>query len=518
MYLILIKQKLTLFSFILLIILFPKQIYAQVIPIKCIKIDGSTILTSEIDDLLVTYQHQKVKSQQLQELVTAITNLYLDRGYITSGAFFPEQEIIDGVVIIRVVEGKLEKIEIEGLKRLKKGYIYSRFWEVSQGVFNINKLKKALESIQVDPLIDTIKAELVSGTNSNRSVLLLNIEEAPLFKSGFALNNRASPTIGEVRGIATLSHQNLLGLGDRAFVQYDLTEGFSTYNLNYTLPLNFSGTAISLGYREGESRIIEVPFDDVNIRAEADTIYLRLIQTLLRSPTTESSISLTFDRSTSRTFISEDIPFSFTDGSQNGRFQLSVLRLSGDWLKRSNRSVISLKSQLSFGVDLFDVTLNENDPDGLFFSWLGQVQWAKALSQDQNIVLITRLATQLTTQSLLPFEKFTLGGASTVRGYRQNRAVGDNGLVGTVEVAFSVVENEAEWGNLKLIPFFDLGRVWNTDGDFSQSLVSLGLSLDWQLRNFLSFRLDFGIPLSDVESHGDSLSDSGVSFSVQFNP
>lgn len=513
-----IKQRLITFCFIVLLCLFPKPLLAQSKPIKTIKVDGHTVLISEIDYLLSTYQDQEIGLQQLQEIVTAINALYLNRGYITSGAFFPEQEIIDGVAIIQVIEGTLENIEIEGLRRIKIGYINSRFEEVNQGVFNINKLQKSLESIQVDPLIENVQAELVSGKNDYSSILLLDIEEAPVLKSSFTVNNRASPTIGEIRGVATLSHQNLLGLNDRAFAQYDITEGYSTYQLNYTVPLNYSGTAMKVEYREGESRVIEEPFDEVDIRAEADTFSLGLIQTIVRSPTTESSLSLIFDRSTSRSFILEDFPFSFTDGSENGRFQLSVLRLAGNWLKRLDRSVIAFNSQLNFGVDLFDATLNENEPDGLFFSWLGQVQWARALNQEQNIVLITRLATQLTPDALLPFEKFTLGGATTVRGYRQNRLVGDNGIVGSFEVAFSVIEDEDDWGELKLIPFFDAGRVWNTDGDFSQSLVSLGLGLDWQFRNFLSLRLDLGIPLTDSQSDGDSLSDDGISFSVQLTP
>lgn len=511
-----IKQRFTTFFLVLLFCLFPRYLAARSIPIKQIKIDGNTVLIPEINNLLANYQERGIDRQQLPQVVAAINNLYLERGYITSGAFLPQQKIIDGIAIVRVVEGKLENIEIDGLKRLRKNYINSRFRKVSEGVFNINNLQKALESLQVDPLIENVRAELVSGTESNTSILLVDIEEASVLEGSLTVNNWASPTIGEIRGIATLTHQNLLGFGDRAFAQYDLTEGFSNYRLEYRFPLNYRGTAIQLGYREGESRIIESPFDDADIRAEADTFSFSLIQTLLRSPNTESSLSLSFERSTSRTFIFEDMPFSFSDGPENGRFQLSVLRFSGDWLKRLDQSVISLISQLNFGLDLFDATINDNEPDGIFFSWLGQAQWARALNQERDIILITRLVTQLTPHSLLPLEKFTLGGATTVRGYRENRLVGDNGILGSVELAFSVIEDE--WGELKLIPFFDLGRVWDVDGDFSQTLASLGLGLDWQFRNFVSFQLNFGLPLTDLEPDRDSLSDNGISFSVQLTP
>ena len=507
-------KKLFLLIFICSIGLFPRHISAQTI--QKIKVEGSTVLSAEIDSLIFPYNHQKIDEQKLQELTTAITKLYVDQGYITSGAFLPEQEIIDGMVTIRVVEGVLRKnVETKGLKRLKQGYINSQFEQVSKGVLNLNKLKQALESLQADPLIKNVQADLVPGIRSDTSVLSLNIEEASIWKTGLTINNRASPTIGEIRGIAVLSNQNLLGLRDRLFVQLDVTEGFFTYEFNYKIPLNYSGTAISAGYRNGDSETVEKPFARLGIRAEAETFTVEFSQEIVRTPTTKFVVGVLFDRRLSQTLIFDEEPFSFTEGPENGRSQLSVFRVKGDWLKRSRRSVISLRSQLSFGVDLFDVTKNDNAPDARFFSGLVQIQWATALDKEQRIVLAARGAGQFTPDSLLPFEQFSLGGATTVRGYRHNGLLGDNGVVGSCEVSFRLFDHE-DWGRLRLIPFVDLGRVWNTDGNFAESLVSVGLGFDWQLRNFFFFRLDYAFPLSEVENFGDSIDDSRISFSLQF--
>ena len=509
-----VKKRVIFPIFGLLVSLFPQYVWAQ--PIERINISGATIFSAEIDSLTASYLNQEFELQRLKELTTAITNLYLKQGYITSGAFLPKQEIVEGIVNIYVVEGRLEQIEIEGLKRLKKSYINSHLKAASQGVFNINKLKEALESLQIDPWIENVQGELVSGTSPETSILWLKIKEAPVFKSSFTVNNWASPTIGEVRGVVKLNHQNLLGKRDRAFAQYDVTGGSSTYELKYTIPLNYRGTAISVGYRNGDSKIIEEPFDAVDISAEADSFSVELIQELARSTTTVSRVSLIFERIASNTSLRSE-PFSFTSGPQDGRSRLSVFRVKGDWLKRFDLNVLSLRSQLSLGVDLFDVTINENDPDGLFLSWFGQLQWGKALNKEQNIVLITRLVAQLTPNSLLPLEQFSLGGATTVRGYRYNYLFGDNGVVVNLEVAFTLLD-DSDWGQFKLIPFFDLGRVWDTDDALRQSLASVGLGIDWQLRESISLRFDFALPLTDVEDRGNSLSDSGISFSLQFNP
>jgi len=53
---------------------------------------------------------------------------------------------------------------------------------------------------------------------------------------------------------------------------------------------------------------------------------------------------------------------------------------------------------------------------------VGQFQWVQAIAQDTTFV--ARIGTQLTPDSLLPLEQFSIGGVETVRGYRQSRFLG----------------------------------------------------------------------------------------------
>ena len=513
-----VRIKFILVNFILFLSLSAPKLAAQPLTIKELKIEGNTILAEEIEGLANSYLHQAIEERKLKELTDQITQLYVKQGYYTSGAFLTEQEISSGKIAIQVVEGELEQIEIEGLQRLKPNYINSRLQRASRVPFNIYQLEEALQSLQTDPLIERVQARLVGGTTAYTSVLLLEIEEARIFNSRIAINNSSPPNIGEIRGVVTLTSQNLLGLRDLALIQYDLTEGLSTYNLTYTVPLNLQGTTISVDYQDGDTQIIREPFDDLAIRSQADTLSFKLVQPIVRSATTEFVVGLGLDLSESKTFIFDDRPYSFTDGPQDGRSKLAIIRLSSDWLKRSEQNVLSLRSRFSLGVDLFDATVNKNAPDTRFFSWLGQIQWAKALNQEQDIILITRLAAQLASDSLLPFEQFNLGGASTVRGYRYNRLLGDNGFASTVELAFTVVNEPESWGILKLVPFVDVGAVWNNEGGNFESLASVGLGFDWQPRDWISLKFDYGIPLSDVEDLGNSLGDNGFSFSVKLLP
>lgn len=511
------KIKFILANLFLALSLSTPKLAAQPLNIKELKIEGNTVLTKEIESLVAPYLRQTIEEHQLKKLIEQITQLYVQQGYRTSGAFLTEQEISNGVIRIQIVEGELENIEIEGLQRLKPNYIKSGLKQASQVPLNIDELEKALQSLGADPLIEKVKARLVKGTTAYTSLLLLDIEEAHIFKTKIEVTNSSSPNIGEIKGGITLTAHNLLRLRDLALVQYNLAEGLSTYNLNYTVPLNLQGTAISVDYQNGNTKVIRELFDDLDIRARADTLSFKLLQPIVRSATTEFLMGLSFDISESRTFLFNDRPYSFADGAQDGRSKVTVIRWNTDWLKRSSQNVLSVRSRFSLGVDLFDATINENAPDTRFFSWLGQFQWARVLNQDRGIIFSTRLTAQFTSDALLPFEQFNLGGADTVRGYRYNRLLADNGFASTVELGFTIVNEPNGWGNLKLVSFADAGAVWDHDGSF-KSLASVGLGFDWQPRKWISLNLDYAIPLSAVQDLGNSLGDKGFSFSLKFLP
>jgi hemolysin activation/secretion protein len=194
---------------------------------------------------------------------------------------------------------------------------------------------------------------------------------------------------------------------------------------------------------------------------------------------------------------------------------VTVIRFSQEWLERSPTNVIAARSQFSFGIDAFGATINDSGTDGSFFSWQGQFQWVQQLSP--RLLLLTRVDAQLTPDSLLSPERFSLGGVDTVRGYVQNQLVADNGILGSMELRIPLT---ADPSLLQLTPFVDVGTAWNErspDPDRS-TLVGVGLGLRLLLDNRLSLRLDYGIPVISIGDRGDSLQDNGFYFSLRYQP
>lgn len=316
-----------------------------------IEILGSTVLQVEIDKLVQAFinrlrtENRDATFDELVDLRSQITQLYIDRGYITSGAFLPNnQDLTDGVIQIQVVEGVLERIEIGGLTRLQQSYVRSRLERAASRPLNRNDLVRALQLLQIDPLIQQVNAELTAGSSPGRNVLQVNLREAPPFTAAIIADNYQTSSVGSEQLSVAGSYTNLLGLGDRINAQYGLTRGQNLYDLGYTLPVNALDGTITLRYSNSNSDIIEEPFDQLGIRSEARTFSAGFRQPLFRSPNQEFAFGLSFDLRRSQTFILDDEPFSFSEGAENGESKVSVLRFSQEWLSRNRTSVLAARS------------------------------------------------------------------------------------------------------------------------------------------------------------------------------
>lgn len=484
--------------------------------VKKVEVQGNTILRDEIADLTQPYENREATFEDLLQLRSAIAQLYIKNGYTTSAAFLlNNQDLSSGIVQIRVVEGEIEQIEIGGLRRLRAGYVRSRLKKATSTPLNQQRLEEALQLLQLDPLIEQVNAELVAGSTQGSSILRVSLTEAPALHTATALENNQSPSIGSIQGNIAVSHDNALGFGDRLSARYGRTEGLDLYDISYNIPVNARNGILSFSYNNDDSRIIEEDFQDIGIRSEAQTYSLGFRQPLSRTPNSEFALSLGLDLRRSQTYILDDTPFSFTAGSEQGESKVTVIRFSQDWVNRGIRRVLAARSQFSLGVNAFDATINDTGTDGRFFSWLGQFQWVQQLSP-RNL-LVARIDAQLTPDSLLSLERFSVGGVDTVRGYQQNQLIADNGILGSVEVRVPLTSDPRL---LQLAPFFEIGTVWNNqeiDPD-PTTLASLGLGLRWLIKPNLSLRLDYGIPLISVDERGNSLQENGLYFSLRYQP
>ena len=481
---------------------------------------GSTIFSkAEFAAVMAPFTRRPITFTELIEARSAITKLYVDKGYKTSGAYIPPGPISDGVVTIKVVEGRLEAIQVTGNKRLRADYISDRIALATKPPLNINKLLEALQLLQLNPRIKTLSAELSAGVRPGTSLLQVNMTEAKTFRPRILLNNERFSSVGSFQRVLELRELNMTGNGDTIGLAYANTDGLNEIDFGYTFPITARNNTVGIRFNQIWSRVIEEPFDVLDLLGDSRVIDLTYRQPVIQSSRQELALGLTASRRESSTSLLGE-PFPLSPGAdEEGRTRLSILRFFQEWTRRGRKTVFALRSEFSFGLPIA-ATENPLPPDGEFFIWRGQAQWVRQLAPDTLVLL--RSNVQLADRPIVPFEQFGIGGLNSARGYRQNLFLVDNGVFISAEGRVPILRIYNGEGVLQIAPFIDFGNGWNNDdGRFfedSNRVLSAGLGLRWQWSDRLSARVDFGIPLISVGDEASGFDDQQIFFSIVATP
>lgn len=485
---------------------------------------GSTVFSSEKLSEITKPFTGKVSFDQLQEAAQAITDYYLKRNYPTTGAYVPSGQELkpdNAIVQIQVLEGKLEDIKVTGNQRLKSGYIQSRLARATQAPLNYDRLVESIRLLQQNPLLDQVTAELSAGKQPGTNLLEIKVKESNPLNLQILTENSRSPSIGSWQRRIQASHGNLLGYGDSLSLGYGNTSGSYSFDVGYSLPITPSNTTLSLNFGLTRSNVIEAPFNELDIISKSRYYEVTLRQPLFQSAqvnqTQELAIGLTGSRVESETSLL-DIPFKLSEGADpEGNTRITALRFFQEYLSRNSQQVLSFRSQFNFGLNALGSTINASGPDSRFFSWQGQGRWLRRLGDDFDFIVQTKI--QLADRTLPSLEQFSIGGASTVRGYRQDVRTSDNGIFGSVELQIPLWRSRDRTRTFQITPFADIGKVWSNDPFTTLNqplLASTGLGLLWR-SNHWTARMDWGIPLVQLEGTKKSLQESGLHLSVRYS-
>jgi len=493
--------------------------------LRSVAFEGNTVFPDEVlASVAQPFLGQEIGTEELETLRRLLTRQYVDAGYVNSGALLPDQTITEGRVTFAIIEGALDDIELTGAERMTARYLDRRIRLAAGPPLNVNELQRKLRLMLDDPLIHRIDAELSPGLRLGQGRLRLTVEEAPLLSVSAKIDNALQPSVGGEQVGATLVLRNATGLGEIVSLSPTFAEGFVELSANFGAPVSRFDTRLIGRALYSRSEIVEDPFDVLDIESESYEIGIGILQPLYRAPGRALTLALTHDYRVNKTFLLDD-PFSFSEGAENGRTAVSVIRGTLEWVDRSQEQVVALRSVLSVGTGLFDATTHDGStPDSEFVSWLGQGQWVRRLGKSDTRVVLRGQA-QWTTDRLLPMEKFSVGGVASVRGYREDLQTGDRGWNASLELQIPVLETPSLFaggnsggGRVTLIPFIDAGRAWNVDEPKNDTLVSAGAGLVWDINRSVRASLFFGRGLINrPDPADDDIQDIGLHFSLSAN-
>ncbi|SJM92900.1 ShlB/FhaC/HecB family hemolysin secretion/activation protein [Crenothrix polyspora] len=432
---------------------------------------------AKLQNIAKPFLHRAIDVGELEELRYRLTQHYIKNGYVNSGAVIPTQTFKNGLLNIQLIEGKLTAINIEGNGWLHPDYIRWRLMDDKP--FNSQTFQDRYLQLLNDPLIEYLNGNLKPLPELGQSALDLHVTRARPYQLALHLNNYNPPSIGAEQLQAEAWVRNLTRWGDKFDFRFDTSKGSAVYAGGMSIPLNAYGTLFDFHFETGKSSIVEEPLNKANIGSHVTNFSWTLSYPVYQTAEQNLILGVNLSSRFNQTSLLDQDCFKFNKAPCKNT--TVALRFFQDYSGRFEHHVFAARSTFSMGLDALGSTLQSasKGPDSRYFAWLGQVQHAWKV-MDNGAQLRLRGNLQLSNQAVLSQEKIAVGGVYSVRGYRENELVRDNGYSTSIEFHYPLWDTQGSYPNaLTIFPFMDYGAAWN-DRDNADYLHSLGIGLSWQ--------------------------------------
>jgi hemolysin activation/secretion protein len=367
----------------------------------------------------------------------ALVKLYRERGYGTVSVDIPEQSVEGGVVRLKVVEGTLDRVAVEGARYFSHRQIRAGVPELASGkVPDLNALQAQLTRLAGQSADRTIVPVLRAGREPGLVDATLKVDDHVPVHASVDVNDRYTADTSRTRVSATLSYDYLFGRPQSLALQYQTAPsapsevrawGLSWVDRDpgglpgswsaYFVDSNSDVAALGAVAVLGKGRIAGLRRSFVLAARQDETLYASVgadYKSFLENILVETGPP-------ARTPIHYLTTVASLGGSRN----------AGHWRFEGSSTLTFELSQVVNSED--DFAFKRYRAHASFVTLRGDARLGYVLPADFSLGL--KLAAQRAGAPVVSNEQFSLGGIDTVRGYLEAELLADNALSGSLEFA-----------------------------------------------------------------------------------
>ena len=454
--------------------------------------NASQILTpAEIEAITSTLVDRDVTIKELFEAVAAINESYKAKGCATCQAFLPPQKVAGGIVEIRLVEGALSAVRVEGANYIREGFILDRIHARPGEVLDVKALEKDLAFINNTNDFKTA-ASLKPGASFGTVDAVIRALEPPRFGLTLFGDNAGRDETGRNRTGLIFNARSVFGVSDPLTISASGSEGALAGSVGYSLPVNRWGTRIGMQYDSSAIDIRSGPFAKLDITGTASNAGLTLTQPLIAENQLRLNVFGGYNTKDSITKFA---------GSPITRADTRAFSLGFDAQRFTGQGFWYTRQVVTSGT-----TSYAGDSD--FIKYNADALWTENFRG--GVTTVVRGSFQLSNEPRLPtFEQFFLGGMATVRGYPEGLLIGARGYFVSGELQFPLLGGRAASpgapagsDRLRGVMFIDHGGVipggiTGSHFGWTDTLTSAGTGLLYNFSRYLNGRVMLGFPLAE---------------------
>lgn len=457
------------------------------LPLKEIIIEGNTMVSQEeMREVMILQEGQVFSQKILKNDLDRISQLYKDIGYLLiniKDVNFDKE----GKLWINISEGRLEKIVIEGNDKTKEKVITREMTIEPGDLFNFDNAKKSLQDIYNLGYFEDVSMRLDPGNEEDSVVLVIKVIEKNTGKFGVG----AGYSFGEgFMGYINVEEANLFGNGQSLKAELEVGN-MTTYKLSFYEPW-FGNTPTFLGLSVYNS--IYNKDETVNaIASEYEEHFLGAKLSFGRKFENDVKIGVELKtENASYELISGNLPDDISEGLTNSITPIITYDTRDDVFNPTEGWYDSFSVQFSGGILGGDYDYRKYD---LVLRTYITTDILEEKGEESTLVntinegvLALRAMGGYSDSKLPSFDRYEIGGVSTIRGYDYEEFSGDKMLVLNAEYRFPLAEN------FQGVVFADCGNAWDYDEPISINDLKFGAGLGVRFDTPIgAIRIDYGI-------------------------
>ena len=364
----------------------------------------------------------------------ALEKAYKDEGFQTVAVDIPQQNGTRGIIYLDAVENTVGRLRVHGAKYFSPEAIKRAVPSLAEGTLpDWEKVTKDIVAVNGWP-DRKITPVLKPGVEPGTVDVDLNVEDNFPLHGSLELNNRYSPDTSELRLNASASYDNLWqaghSLGLAMQVAPERTDDALVYSGYYIARFASAPEwSLMLTGTKQDSDVSTISGSAVAGRGQMAG--LRLNRTLPGNNGFTHSLSGGFDWKQ----FDEDVTVGLETFTTPIEYYPFSLNYTAAWNGKSRFTALNAGMNFSFrgiGSDVSEFDAKRYEADGKFIYFRGDLSHTQDLPA--GFQAYGKIQGQITPDPLINSEQYAGGGQSTVRGYLESEVLGDNGVVGTVEL------------------------------------------------------------------------------------
>ncbi len=472
------------------------------------RVEGNTLLEkTRLERIVYSFLGPHKTIKDIEQARATLEAEYRNAGYPTVLVDIPEQNVVDGIVRLRVTEGRVDRLKITGSHYYLLSQIRSQVPALSKGnipqLFDVKEQMAILNQQSPDRSITPV---MRPGREPGTLEVELKVKDKLPLHGSLEVNGRNTESTTRTRAVGTLRYDNLWQRFHSISLQYQSSPEkkgeVKVLAATYVFPLQDSGTRIALYGVRSDSDTEISSAGALNIVGIGKIMGARVVMPLQGSRNYFHSLTYGVDYKDFR----EGLNLIGSD-TLNTPITYYPFSLRYDYTHRAKRSITSYGVGTTFGLRGLNDQVEFNDKrifsKANFIYLSGDIQHRfPVMAGFQGLV---KLSAQYTDSPLISNEQFTAGGSESVRGYYESQALGDNAFMASFELHTPYLGSKS-WKTVKDfygLWFVDTAKLWVLqslpDQPTGYQLFSSGIGMRMKA-GYLNMDLDAGYPFKALST------------------